>query len=187
MAAAPERHLRPVPDEKPDRRLVVDPDTGESQPLAEVLRAMQDQIDGLETDVRAWRTRHANLKRDKGAEAREHAKFPEAKKLFDYWREKTRHLKTAWTPERFFLCLPYLERDGIETCKLAVDGIAWKPYQKEVAPGYVERYDDFETLFKKRSSFDRMANRGYVWRKQQGLIPEKPPEEPPAQTELTGV
>jgi hypothetical protein len=172
------RHLRPVEDEVDP--LLVHPDSGERLGvLSDHVQHLHDQIAGLETDVRAWRTRHANLKRDKGKEARDHQLWPEAIKLFDLWRRKCNHTRSAFTTDRFFLVLPFLgptptsllaaaERLGLKEnpnpygpiiCERAILGAAFDPYSSKRRNGSTKRHDDWELIFRGAGKVEEFANR----------------------------
>ena len=156
-----------MPEPHRDLRLV-NPDTGEIAPdapqtLGEALARIDeltDEISGLETEKRSWRTRYQNLKRDKDAEAREHELWPKAVALFIEWQVATGHMRSKWSSDRFFLCMPYLRDDGFALCRAVVWGVAAHPNTKRVTAGYVEVYDDFELAFRNRATFERYARRG---------------------------
>lgn len=161
--AEPARHLRPVEDQPPGL-LVVNPATGESRPVAEITQPLEDQIEGTERDLRSWRTRYANLLRDKEAEAEESPVWPAAVRVFDYWRERTGHGKSEWTYERFEMIRPHLERSNTgkgrakkltpdlierneEICKLAVDGLVFDPFTKPGKNGRLVVHDGLHLAF----------------------------------------
>lgn len=137
------RHLRPV--EAPPELRLVNADTGETFDLAAHVQELQDQIAGLQRDIRGWASRYGELKRDRQAEAEESPVWPAALRVFDYWRQQCRHPRSEWTLDRFEMIRPHLERSNTgkgkaakltpdliarneEICKLAVDGIAFDPY-----------------------------------------------------------
>jgi hypothetical protein len=138
--------------ERPQLR-IVDPETGE----------FHDQdcpnCAGLETEVRAWRTRYHNLKRDRNAEAREHKLFPEAKKLFDFWREECRHPRSKWTADRFWTLAPLLAEYGMETCRQAIRGAAYDPATRRRRNGTIERFDQFSLIFRNADKLESFVNR----------------------------
>jgi hypothetical protein len=182
MAAepAPRRHLQPV-DTPPDL-VVLNPGTGESTPLADYMQTMQDQIDGLERDIRGWRTRHANLKRDKNLEAREHELWPQGVKLFSLWKTLCKHGRSAFTQDRFWLVLPFLgpqpegllgaaERLGIKEeaepygpviCEMAVRGAAFEAYETPRKNGSTKRHDGWELIFRDAAKVEEFANRAPI-------------------------
>lgn len=162
MSPDPARHLRPVDAAEADLEatlLVLNPASGETKPFLDYTQTLRDQIAGLETDLAAWRTRHANLKRDKEKEARNHALFPEAKEVFDYWRLKCRHPRSVWSADRFEQVRTFLEKHGADMCKLAVDGAAFAPKEKPRKNGTIERFDDFELIFRSPQKFESFCNR----------------------------
>lgn len=177
MAAEPARHLRPAPE--PTELVVLNPATGEQTSLAEYTQALQDQIDGLDRDIRGWRTRFANLKRDKAQEAREHELWPQGVKLFALWKQECKHTRSAFTQDRFWLVLPYLgpqpdalvaaaERLGIKEdpepygpviCRMAVAGAAFDPYVTKRRNGSINRHNGWELIFKSAGKVEEFANR----------------------------
>lgn len=161
MPAKADRHLRPV-DENDAREatlLVVNPATGESIPFLEYTQDLRDQIEGLETDVRSWRTRHANLKRDKQAEATRHALWPRVLELFEVWKVKCNHPKTNFDADYFECGRIMYERHGEDVCKLAIEGAAYAPSTKPRRNGTVERFDDFELIFRSETKLASFVNR----------------------------
>lgn len=118
------------------------------------------QIAGLETEVRAWRSRYAKLDRDRKLEAENHTLWGLAIALFNEWRMATGHDRSAWTSDRFWICQPYLEREKFTACRFAVWGIAAHPNRKQITPDYYEVYDSFELVFRSQDTFERYANRG---------------------------
>jgi len=148
--------------------LVVDPETGQAVgTYGDLTRRLTDQLTGAERDVRTWRARHADLKRDKEAEAEESPVWPAAISVFDYWRERTGHLGAEWTLDRFELIRPHLERSNtgrgrratkltpdlisrnVEICKLAIDGIVFDPFVTTGANGRPLVHDDLHLVFGK--------------------------------------
>jgi hypothetical protein len=114
---------------------------------------------GAEKEVRAWRMRYANLKREVDNELEGHELFPEAKRLFDFWRERCKHPRSKFTAERFEQCLPHLRDLGADLCKRAIEGIAYDPYITRRKNGSVERHDAWSLLFRNREKVEEFANR----------------------------
>lgn len=146
---------------EPARHLhVIDADTGEvvkdGCPNCAVL---EDHIAGLERDIRGWTVRYANLKRDKDAEARDHELWPKAYEVFKYWRERCRHPRCKFTPERFALLLPFLNDHGSEACQRAIDGAAFDPFVTRRKNGSLKRHDGFELVFRDAGKFEEFVNR----------------------------
>lgn len=151
MGESPARHLR-----------IVDTESGEVLNECPNCSTLEDQLAGADKEIRAWRTRYANLKRDRDAEARKDELWGKAVALFTEWRIATGHMRSGWNAERFWTCQPYLAQDGFVTCRWAVWGIAYQPNTKTLPSGYVERYDSWELCFKNRATFERYVNRGYT-------------------------
>lgn len=119
----------------------------------------EDNIAGLERDIRAWRTRYAELKRDKEEEAQNSPYWREAKEVFDYWREKCKHKGSKFAIDRYELILPFLKKDGVELCKRAIDGAAYDPMTQTRKNGTTERFDSLELIFRNRGKFESFCNR----------------------------
>jgi hypothetical protein len=122
-------------------------------------RQMEDQIDGLERDVRAWRARYADLARDVEKEAKRHPLYEKAEKLFGEWQHLTGHTRSKWSPDRFKVAQPFLKKDGYDLCLLAIQGAAFDPFTKPRANGTMKRFDDWELVFRDRYKFEEFCNR----------------------------
>jgi hypothetical protein len=136
--AEPARHLH-----------VVDTASGEVLPGCPDCAVKNDEIAGLERDVRGWAARYAQLRRDKAQEAREHPKWPEAQWLFSLWRKLCNHPRAE----------SHLAKDGLVTCERAVHGIAFDCFKTKRRNGSVQRHDSWELLFRDRGKVEEMANR----------------------------
>ena len=122
-------------------------------------RELQDQLDGAGREIAGWRTRYANLERDKNADAAKNALWLPAQALFVHWKKLTGHTNSKWTPDRFCACEPLLRKYGVEVFERAVAGIAHDPYTKLRANGTVQKYDSWATLCKNADAFEEYANR----------------------------
>ena len=131
--------------------------------LVDYVQEPTDLIAGLQRDVRAEHLRYENLKRDKAAEAREHGLFPKVRELFDYWRKVCRHPNSKYTPDRFTAALPYLEKYGEATCRRAIDGAAFDPYERPRKNASMKRFDSWSgypsSIFASADKFEDFANR----------------------------
>jgi hypothetical protein len=146
--SAPVRHLR-----------VLDVDTGEALDRDVYIVQLEDQIAGLQRDVKAEHLRYENLKRDKAREAQEHGLFPKVKELFDYWRKTTGHLKSKFMPERFWQAVAFLEDYGEDACRLAIDGAAFDPFETIRKNGSRKKHDGWHLIFRDADKFEDFANR----------------------------
>lgn len=164
MSAQPRRHLQPAPDPVDPALVVLNIDTGEQLPLADHLQGLEDELAGAQRDLSTWRRRHAELQRDKEAEAKESPLWPAAVQVFDYWRKRCKHMGSEWNLDRFEMIRPHLERSNtgkgkasklteellarnIEICKLAVDGIAFDPFVSEGKNGRSIVHDGLHLVF----------------------------------------
>lgn len=190
MAAQPDRHLRPVEDEV--ALIVVNPTTGERVGmLADLMQSKEDEIAGLQRDVRGWTTRHAELKRDKEAEARESPVWPAALRVFDHWRRECKHPRSEFSLDRFEMIRPHMDRlsapkkgrpesvdERIEQaeaiCKLAVDGIAFDPYVTTRKNGTQQRHDGWHLIFETVDNFEKRCNAAPIERIREVMGTPKP-------------
>ena len=166
MSADPARkpHLRPVEEGPP--LIVVNGDGERVGTLADHLQAYEDQIAGLQRDVKAEHLRYENLKRDRAAEARSHPLWPQALEVFKHWKEVCRHPKSSFTTSRFELIRPLLEKHGIDLCKLACDGAAFDPYETRRKNGSMKRHDGIHLVFDE-DKFEDFCNRAPIPRPEQ--------------------
>lgn len=139
---------------------LVDPDTGEiTEQACPQCEYLQRQLDGAEKEIRAWRTRYANLVADKDREARQHELWPKAMGLFNYWRTLCGHPMAKFTPDRFRMLAPFLQRYGSELCHRAIEGAAYDPMTRVQKNGATKRYDDLELIFRDSGKFESFCNR----------------------------
>lgn len=120
---------------------------------------LQDQLDGAQREIAGWRTRYANLERDKDRTAAQDALYLPAQALFEHWKTTTGHKNCKWTPSRFRACEPMLKAYGVEVFARAIAGIANDPYTKVRKNGTIQKYDSWETLTKNMGSLEEYANR----------------------------
>jgi hypothetical protein len=145
---------------EPARHLhVVDPATGEVFDDCPSCAQKDDEIKGLERDVRAWAVRFAQLKREKDAEARQHKLWPKAVELFNLYRELTGRKGVKWSPDRFWLIEPFLGKDGPVMCELAIRGRVFEHFVTRRRNGTEKRHFDWEFIFRDRGTFEESANR----------------------------
>lgn len=145
------------------RLVLVDTETGETLPDGACPGCEQRdvEIEGLEEAHRSAMAKVRMLRRDKDAEARRDALWPQAVEAFEFYKRETGHARTKWSADRFFLLRPYLMDDGLELVKCAIAGAASDPHRasRPNKNGHVETYDSLETIFKNRASFERHVNR----------------------------
>lgn len=171
MSAEPARHLKPVEDATP--LIVVNPETGQwIGVLADHTQLLEDQIAGLQRDVKGWAQRFAELKRDKQAEAEGSEIWPAAQRIFRYWREKTgKSKRTIFTLDRFEMVRPWLEKLGDTKspqaerlaeaealCKLAIDGIVFDHYEEKRPNGTTRHHTGWHLIFEKADKFEDRCN-----------------------------
>jgi hypothetical protein len=153
---------RPADDRVPDGHRL-DEVTGEIVPICERCDLLEDQIAGLQRDIRGWAIRYRNLERDKEKEARAHDLWPVVKDLFDYWREECHHPKARFNAARFKEALPFVEQDGPDLCRQAIRGAAFDPFVTTRRNGKQKRHDDWDLIFRPgRKQFEEFAERAPV-------------------------
>lgn len=112
-------------------------------------------IKGLQRDVNGWAIRYRLLEEDKAVEAREHALWPVAKRLFDSWRFMCRHPNSKWSPDRFWLIETFLTQPRyapdlhgrVVLCCRAIMGARYDPWTVKRRNGSVKRMDEWERIF----------------------------------------
>ena len=171
--SAPAQHLR-----------VVDTDTGEiieHDPNAcPHCVPLLDQIKGLQRDIRGWAQRFAELKRDKEAEAKAHADWPLAVRLFEYWQQKCNHPGSGWTVDRFEAIQPFLrhKKYGPVACVRAIDGAAFAPFTTQRKNGSTKRHDDWGLIFREADRLEDFANRAPRGWQLPGAFADLEPDKP---------
>lgn len=140
---------------------LVDIRTGEyvDDPQCPECQAMQDKLDGAEKDINAWRTRYANLKRDKEREARENPLWPSALKLFQLWKALTGSKRSEFQADRFEQCEPFLKAHGPELCVRAICGAHFDPFITKRKNGTPKPHWGWELIFRNADKTEEFANR----------------------------
>lgn len=160
---------------------IVDTETGERYDLDQCpqCQVMQDKLDGAEKDINAWRTRYANLKRDKEAEARKSPVWTDAVRLFRLWKVIDHHPNSEFTHERFAMVEPILKlkppKGGVELCVRAIVGKHFDPFTTRRKNGTTQRHTGWHLIFGERTKFEeacckapddwreRAADAGWEW------------------------
>lgn len=120
---------------------------------------MQDEIDGLQRELRAWRARYAGLSRDKDAEARKDPLYESAERLFNEWKRLCRKPRSDWTPDRFRMVHPFLKRKGFDICLLAIQGAGFDAFSKVQANGRTKYFNDWKLIWRDEDTFENFCNR----------------------------
>lgn len=191
MSAQPvERHLSAVEDVAALPDVVIHPGTGEQIQLGGMVQRLEDEVAGLQRDIRGWAARHAELKRDKDAEAEGSEVWPVALRVFNYWRIQCKHPRSEFTTDRFEMIRPHLEKliapgkgkakdlpariaHAEAVCKLAVDGIAFDPYVSQRKNGTKKRNDGWHLIFGSRDQFENRCNAAPLDRIREVMGPAK--------------
>jgi DnaB-like helicase N terminal domain len=170
----------------PRLRLVkADPSTGEiiESLSCENCQKLQDELAGANRDLRGWAVRHANLKRDKEAEARADGMWQTAQRLFEYWKRKTGHTRSPFTSTRFYECVPYLREPkyGPEKVERAIVGLVHDPWVTIRRNGTRNNHDNWDRLFKSSDGFEEWCRCAPLdWKSELNLaVPSEPLESVP--------
>lgn len=154
---------------QPSLRLVNE-GTGESIPFldAEVaglqreIQILRDQLKGAERDVNAWRVRHAELKRDKEADARKDALWPDAVRLFKLYCRLTgkdgKARKLTWNAERFEMVRPFLKKYGVGMCERAVVGRVFDHFTAKRENGSDHHFYEWDRIFGNAGKYSAAEN-----------------------------
>lgn len=141
---------------------VVDAATGEVVcTLADVVQPYLDQIAGLQRDIRGWRARYHELKRNKSVEAKNHPLYADVETVFREWQRACNHPRSPLTADRFWLAVPYFENPkyGMKMAMRAVKGAAYDPYITRRKNGTLKRHDGWELIFRDAGKFEEFVNR----------------------------
>lgn len=145
MSLNPHQHLRIVTEE------------GELLDKCPNCEELEKQLAGATTDIRAWRSRYADLKADRDKQARGHNLWPRAVALFRYWQQLTGHDRTKFTPDRFWLLEPFLRREGDADCRSAIRGCLQSDFHMKRG-AYANRggpiHDKLEQIFATQGKFE---------------------------------
>jgi hypothetical protein len=144
------------------RFIVIDARTGQEVERTDFLpREYEDQVKGLQRDVRAWSMRYAELKRDKDQSAKHHPLYNDAELAFRHWKAACNHERSPFTSDRFWLVLPYLENPkyGLKMVMRAIEGAEHEAFEVTRRNGSTKRFDEWERIFKNAGSFEEFCNR----------------------------
>jgi len=159
-----DRHLHPVPDDKPPL-IVVNESTGERLGLlSEVEAEHEAEYNALQGKYRAALAQITRLTRDQEAEARKHALWAEAEALHEWWRLATGHPGRKFGADEFYQVLPRLkDKDcGPVGVLHAIAGAAFDPGTKRMKNGRMQRYDDWELITRSQDKVDSFRERAPV-------------------------
>lgn len=164
MSARPALHL-------------VNTETGEVIESCPGCAVKEDEIAGLQRDVRGWAARYKELERDKETEARAHELWQPAMRLFKLYchltpRKNGSPRKLTWDAERFEMVRPFLKKHGVELCERAIVGRVFDHFTGTRANGSKIHYHEWERIFGSKgdgataaSNFEESCNRAPAdWR-----------------------
>jgi hypothetical protein len=119
----------------------------------------QDQVRGLQRDIRGWATRYANLKRDQEEEARSEETWQVGEQVFDFWRRECKHPRSKFTLDRYELVRPFLRQYGVIACLQAIKGASYDPFTTQNRNGATIRHDGWELIFRNAGKVEAFANK----------------------------
>lgn len=152
-------HLAPPPEfdgeftEDNFRRLV-----DEHKDLRVLLKRAEDRLQGADLEI-------ARLKADEDRKAADNPYRRHVDILIACWR-KACNRKREPSAEEILKACARVKKRGLVACLTAIAGAAYDPTKKERRNGTVERFDDFELIFR---SDAKMA--GFIARAPQGWAP----------------
>jgi hypothetical protein len=144
---------------------LVNTETGESVPFVDQevaglqaeIQMLRDQLKGADADVNRWRHKYQDLKRDKEAEAREDALWPNAVRLFRLYCRLTgkpdkktgewKPRKLTWNWERFEEVRPHLQKHGLAMCERAIVGRVFHHHSDQRPNGSTIHYYEWGRIF----------------------------------------
>lgn len=121
--------------------------------------AMQDQLDGAEKEIRAWRARYMELKRDREKAAKEAVLWPRGVELFRFWKQLTGRTRCEFTFDRFEQVEPFLKRHGDEMCRRAIVGHCFDPFTVKRKNGTTKVFNDWELLHRTADRWEEACNK----------------------------
>jgi len=151
------------------RYILVDAATGQEIERTDVTCGqLEDQITGLQRDVRAWSMRYGELKRDKDIAAKHHPLYGDGELAFRHWKAACNHKRSPFTSDRFWLVLPFLENKkyGLKLVLRAIEGAEHDAFEVTRRNGSIRRFDEWERIFKNAGSFEEFCNKAPIKREE---------------------
>ncbi len=100
----------------------------------------------------------ALLRADKEKEARQHDLWPQALRLFEWWKFATGHKKSRWTADRFWTVERFLREEGYADCVKALQGLfrsEWHMKRGKYQDREGSVFDEFERVFGTQAEFEK--------------------------------
>jgi hypothetical protein len=131
---------------------VVDATSGEVLEGCPACAVKEDEIKGLERDIRGWAARYAELKRDREREAREHDAWPIGMRLFRVYcqltpRQDGQPRRLSFDAARFECWLQHFHKWGEEMCLRAIVGRVFDHHTAQRKNGTTIHYFEWERIF----------------------------------------
>lgn len=121
---------------------------------------------GLEREIRSLSYKLQKALEDREAKAREHELFNTAADLFALWcaaageaegRKKPKRSK--FSGDRFWLVLPFIEKDSAEMCQRAIMGRTYDHFVAQRKNGSDRHFCEWSRIFASRDEFEDSCNR----------------------------
>lgn len=118
-------------------------------------------IEELQRDIRRWALRNAALRRERNLPVNDHPLYRDAEIAFKEWKAKCNHPRSPFTPDRFWLVVPYLEDEnyGLRMVLTAISGAAYDPWERRLKNGKIKKMDGWDYIFEKADRFEEFVNK----------------------------
>ncbi len=130
---------------------LVDPTTGEITEECPTCKEWARKYHGAMAQL-------GRLRADKEAEAQQHDLWPQALRLFEWWKFATGHKKSRWTADRFWTVERFLREEGYADCVKALQGLFRSDWHMKRGK-YTDRegsvFDEFERVFGTQAEFEK--------------------------------
>ncbi len=167
MAAEPQQpasHLSVVePAEEPivvtvgGRSVVVQHDDP-AWPIAWALRETETSLKLAEQDLRSKRALIKRLREDADKDRKTCPEREVIERLFTHWQERCNHKRSKLTAERFDAARAMIGKDYTEVeMMMAIEGAAFDPFIRPRKNGTMQRFDEFELIFRDGKHLEAFA------------------------------
>lgn len=117
------------------------------------------EVKGLRRSLRAETFRLEQLRKKINDDVKEEPEYAPVKEIFDFWRHATGRKRSKFTPDRFWLILPYYKRFGQRVCRLAIAGAAYDCFEPVNKNGLKEPKNRIDDIFKNTDRFEAFARK----------------------------
>lgn len=123
----------------------------EHRDLRRLLQRAEDRLKGADLEV-------ARLRADEDEKARDNPYRGQADILVACWKAAC-HRKREPSAEEILKACARLKKRGLAACLTAIAGAAYDPTKRERRNGTVERFDDFELIFRSDAKLQSFIDR----------------------------